>query len=270
MGSEAGGYVSQNPILVYQMGRVGSKAVEAALRSTFQGLSLNVPVEHGHYLSNFDVLERRARTDLRDPTLFMADLAAVSGRMRSLLASAGNQKVNIISLVRDPIARNVSTFFFALEQFIPEWEQGNQGQPWTAAELHRIYLSKDSFILTALNWFEEQLEPVFGIDVYATPFATARGYQIYSGPSANLLVIRQEDLDRCVGPAIQEFLGIQHFAVDKVNVGEQLKAGSLYRLFKTRPLPPDYVHSIYNFRLPQHFYTGTELDAFAHTWTGLR
>jgi hypothetical protein len=123
--------------------------------------------------------------------------------IQELLANRHGRKVDIISLVRDPIARNVSTFFYALDEFVPDWEQRGQSQSLDAEQLHGIFVAKTSFVLSALNWFEEQLQPVFGIDVYATPFPTSRGYEI-SSDLANLLV-HVEDVDRCV----VRFLGIR-------------------------------------------------------------
>lgn len=259
--------VNRDPVLIFQMGRVGSKSVLAAVEKSYRHLGLSVPLIHFHYLNNFELIEGRARQDLPDASLFVQDLY-LADEVRNLLASLDGRKVKIISLVRDPLARNVSTFFFALDEFIPDWEQRLQAGALGVEELQQVFLSRRAFVLTAMNWFEEQLEPTFGIDVYASPFPMERGYQMYSSANADLLLLRMEDMNRCAGPAIAEFLGLSEVGIGKVHPGETLKAGELYRLFKTRPLPREYVEWTYSFRLARHFYSDAEREAFKQKWTG--
>ena len=64
-----------------------------------------------------------------------------------------------------------------------------------------------------------------------------------------------------------DFLGLPDFHVSRVNVGEELRAREPYRLFKTRPLPAEYVQWMYGFKLARHFYTEKELGTFARSWT---
>ena len=251
-------------ILVYQMGRVGSRSIVASLDHYYP----SDHVVHGHYLSSFEKLEKRVKADLADTTNFMSDLKMVDERVRKAMREMPqNQRLKIISLVRDPVARNVSTFFFALSEFVPGWEAMISNDMLTPDDLHAIFVSKRTYVLSAFNWFDEQIKPVFGIDVYSTPFPKEKGYKIHSASNVDLLLLRLENLDQCAKIAFREFLDIEDFELTKVNVGEERTAGDLYRLFKTKPLPQEYVQWTYQTKLARHFYTEAELDAFTKRWT---
>jgi hypothetical protein len=110
------------------------------------------------------------------------------------------------------------------------------------------------------------LEPVFGIDVYAIPFATEAGYQIYTTPHAHLLLLRLENMNDCAPQAMREFLNLDQFELLTTNTGEERETADLYRLFKTKPLPREYVDYTYSSRLARHFYTEVELAMFTQRW----
>jgi len=260
--------VNLNPIFVFQMGRVGSKSVQSSLLNAYQALSMDIPVFHAHYMNNYEVIETRARHDMPDPAPFIKFLQSEKEMRKTLVESPDAPRLKIICLVRDIIARNVSTFFYALPQFIPDWGKRLNSNSLTVDYLHEVYLSRNAYQTTALNWFDEQLKPVFDIDVYETPFPKESGYNIYSSPKADLLVMRLESLDDCVGQAIQEFLDLRNFKLLKVNTGDERETSELQRLFKKKPLPLEYVKRMYSTKIARHFYTDAELDAFTRYWTG--
>lgn len=259
--------VSTNPIFVYQMGRVGSASVKLSLEQAYRSLSIKIPILHGHFLNNFIELENRVKEDLEDTSHFMSDLIAVNETFHKLMGEMNDpQKLKIISLVRDPVARNVSTFFFALNEFLPGWEQRIAENKLTVDEIHQIFLAKRIYVLTAFYWFEEQMQPVFDIDVYATPFPKEKGYKIYSSSKADLLLLRLESLNQFAEKAFVEYLSLPNFEIQNVNTGEGRRTGDLYRLFKTKPLPREYIEWTYNFKLARHFYTEEELKSFTRKW----
>jgi hypothetical protein len=260
--------VSCNPIFVYQMGRVGSVSIQSSLIKAYKSLSLDVQVLHGHYLDNFELVQSRAEQDLANASQLIAGLENHRKLRERLLQDPSFRRLKIITLVRDIVARNVSTFFYALPEFIPDWEEKLQHNSLTVDYLHGVYLSKNAYKLTAMNWFDEQLKPVFDIDVYAMPFPKDLGYKIYSSPKADLLVMRLENLNKCAEQAVSEFLGLQNFVLSRENTGDDRKTGQLQRMFKTNPLPPEYIKKMYKCKLSRHFYTEAELDAFARNWTG--
>lgn len=258
--------VRREPVFVFQMGRVGSCSVRDSIKEAYDALSIPISIYHTHWQNDFDKLEAIARKDHADPTLLLKDLQDAKEIRRKLVDEA-TAPCNLISLVRDPVARNLSTYFYALPEFIPDWQQRMQDDALLAQYLQADFAVPRAFHTTPARWFDEQLKPIFNIDVYATPFPREQGYKIYSSEKARLLVLRLEDLTQCASQAIGEFLGLPHFNLRNDNAGEALSAGSLYRRFKNELASPAYVEQMYATKYARHFYTSEELAAFAAKWT---
>jgi hypothetical protein len=254
----------RKPVYILQMGRVGSVSVSTAVTTAYQTISLDVPVYHRHYISNFDLIVERILADLENPSPALQ----FDRQLRHALLNdiQAGQPIKIISLVRDPVARNVSTFFYALPQFIPDWKEKEAQQLLSAGELNAIFESKQHFIRTALNWFDEQIKDAVGLDVYAVPFDKTRGWQVYKQGLIELLVLRMEDLQRTGEDALRKFLNLPHLKMVKVNTGEEREAYELYRRFLTHPVSQEYLEMTYSAKLARHFYTDKEIGRFVHRW----
>ena len=254
----------RNPVYILQMGRVGSVSVFTAVRTAYQQIALDVPVYHNHYISSFDLIVERILADLEDPSFALQFDRQLRNTFLSDIQSG--QPVKIISLVRDPIARNVSTFFFAFPQFVPDWKEKEAQNLLPANTLNTIFESKRQFIQTAFNWFDEQIKDTLELDVYAAPFDTARGWQVYKKGQVELLLLRMEDLHRTGEDTLRKFLHLPHLKMVKVNTGEEREAYELYRRFLTHPISQEYLEMTYATKLARHFYTETEIEQFIQRW----
>jgi hypothetical protein len=262
------GRIDHNPVIVYQMGKVGSMSVVSSLRKAYLDLSLNVPVHHHHLLNNLDEIEQAILKDRLEPDETIREIQR--GReLRHYIEAHPEQKWNLISLVRDPVARNVATFFQNLPEIIPDWQKQMRSSTFDIGILHNIFLEMNTIHNAPDAWFDTQMKPVFGIDVYASAFPTESGYKIYwRQPHANLLVVRLEDLNRIASQALQEFLGLENFVIGHTNTTEGKEYAELYQAFKEKPLPHEYVSRMYNTRFARHFYSRIELEMFAKRWLG--
>lgn len=201
------------PIVVYQMGKVGSYAVYRSLFQWWPGAVL-----HAHRLSD------------------RYDDVAIRSIDRSCFG--GDCPVYLVSLVREPIARNVSAFFETYDWYfgtaITEAEKSLQ-------ELQKTFIAEYQHGIP-LMWFDERLFPVTGIDVYEEPFLE-RGHQQYSRQNVNLLVMRT-DLDNSrKAEVLHEFLPDRATGVptiERKNAGEDKAHRDLYRRFKAQFAPPSW------------------------------
>jgi hypothetical protein len=252
----------KSPILIYQMGKVGSLTLLASLRK----LQLPVPVMHCHVLNNLEAIEehfRGARENHAGP------VKAIANGRKVLEELAGNpkKKWDVITLVRDPIARNISHFFHIITEIIPDIEERRQNGTIRLEELVRVFLETEEASMVPRIWFDEQMKPVFGVDVFETPFPHDQGYQIIKKGRFRLLIIRLEDLNACVGLAIRHYLRVKEMAIINVNVAENKGYADLYREFlRTVRLPDEYVNAVYGTQYARHFYTPVELQAFRERW----
>ncbi len=249
----------RTPLLVFQMGKVGSRTVVESL----QRLRLPGPVYHVHHLSREGLETDRRRT--------LARGMAPGGHYwagRHLRRKLHRGQWRIITLVREPLGRNVSAFFHTLDLFCPE-AVGLRNETATDAVLEQI---KDAFLRRfpheiPLTWLDEELKACCGIDVYSEPFHTEKGYQRYESNNIQALLIRLEDLDRCGPQALSDFLDIDSVALVKANVGGEKAYARLYRQFVGRVrFPVDFVNRIYDSRYARHFYTESEIAAFRSKW----
>lgn len=257
-------YARKNPVYILQMGRVGSVSVFTAVTAAYQEIALDVPVYHKHYISSFDLIVERILADLSDPSFALQFDRQLRNTFLNDVQSG--QPVKIISLVRDPVARNVSTFFYAFPQFVPDWKEREAQNLLSASTLNAIFESKRQFIQTALNWFDEQIKDTIGLDVYAIPFDTTRGWQVYRKANVELLLLRMEDLHRTGEEALRSFLHLPHLKMVKVNTGEEREAYELYRRFLTHPISQEYLEMTYATKLARHFYSNQEIEQFIQRW----
>ena len=258
--------VNKDPIIVYQVGKVGSRTVLSSLQKAYQNLHLDVPIHHVHVLENLDELEQNIRKSFANPVDNLAYIRK-SKELRKKIDSNPKQNWKLISLVREPVARNVGSFFQNLSEYIPDWKERYNSGNLSLDELQECFLNNQSIHIAADWWFDKQLKPLFGIDVFESVFPTNVGYKIYrASPRASLLLIRLEDLNACVGHAMFEFLRLDDFKLYNSNISDEKDYAELYQAFKEKPLPDEYLERMYSTRSARHFYSPDEREQFAKRW----
>jgi hypothetical protein len=192
--------------------------------------------------------------------------------LRTLLLSDTHPHWKIISLVRDPVARNISAFFYNLKHHVPGFFETNfyKGKFYATQagvdKLTDIFLRRLNHSFP-LRWFDAQLRDLIDIDVFATPFPHGHGFAIYQSDKFDVLLMRTEDINRVAGKAISTFLEIDNFQVNTTNKGDQQAYADLYQSFLSLAhLPPDYLDEIYASQLVSHFYTQAEVEKFRTRW----
>jgi hypothetical protein len=256
------------PIVVYQMGKVGSSSIEASLRSLY----LDQPVYHCHVLVNLEALEGALRRVLPNPHEEPGGSIQELRRARAIrdrfLAEAHEGRWSFISMVRDPVARNLSAFFQSVTERIPDFYQrlseGRIDTPFIAEHFLKDEVTHNAPIV----WFDEQMRGLTGIDVFERPFPHETGYQTYENARARLLVMRLENFPGCVQPAMCQFLGIQRFGLIASNAAEDKDYADVYRRVKREiALPEAYLDRMYNSNYARHFYAQPEIARFRASWS---
>lgn len=254
-------YGIENPIIVYQMGKVGSTTMVRSL----EALRLNVPVYHLHFLNETDQVEAWAKQTLRDPK-YVLEMVGLSRRLRKTLTGADAPRFNLICMVRAPVPRNISMLFQNIDSYIPDCDARYRAHTLPFDEITNFFLT--TFQEETPNfWFEREVRDVFGLDVYATQFNKTRGYQIYENARARLLVLRLEDLNRVAPIALREFLNIPDFRLVAANIGESNPHGGLYKEYlASLRLPDEYIEQTHAKHYARQFYTPEELEASVERW----
>ncbi len=170
--------------------------------------------------------------------------------------------MKIISMVRNPIDRNVSAFFRAL------------GQSGLYSQKMRVREAVEEFTeyyedYEPRDWFSTELEPALGIDVYSQPFPIEKGYIHISKDNIDLLILRLE-LDNSIRESILcDFLPAGSFSWNHMlNSAKSSIYFPLYKKFREQAvLPEDLLEKFISIRYAGHFYTEKELNESVKLWT---
>lgn len=257
------------PILIYQMGKVGSTAVVHSLKRAH----INREVYHVHFLSSMGIqeAERYHRQVGKLQTPYHIRFSKILSR--KIAKSKSKVQWKIITLVRDPIAWEVSNFFQNMENYYPELINA-QGQLDCEASLSLLrkkiadYDGATSYIAT---WFDKELKSVFGVDVYAHTFDMDKGFVAIQEGNISVLVMRLEDLDRNFSLAIASFLALDTpIPMVRSNIASDKKYADEYSyVLENLRIPEDVCTNIYASRYANHFYSQHMKQAFIQRWSGV-
>jgi hypothetical protein len=246
------------PLLVYQMGKVGSTSVEGSLRAA----AIEMPVFHLHLLSPTEIAKDEALYYGRTPRFYSASHLPITEhlfnsyyiRRRIEKGELGTPtKWKIITLTRDPIARNISGFFEGLPFRLPQVYRRLRAKSIEPNELIECFFQTYDHDVP-LRWFDDELKSVFGIDVYSSDSPKDKGYQIVRGKVADALVIRLESLRQCANTAVAEFLDLRHFELTRANEGSKKEYAAYYsRVLESMVVPASYIDMMYNSRYATFF-----------------
>lgn len=247
-----------DPVLVYQMGKVGSRAVFEALAA----LPVRPPaLYHFHELCGLDALEQ-ALVRLGDAPARALEHVREAQAVRASFLAGDPFHWKVITLVRDPVARNVSSFFYDITRYVPDFYERTP----SSAELLEAFLTRPDHD-TPLAWFEQQAEPLLSLDIYAAPFPREQGYALLRSERVDWLTLRAEELATRIAPAVHTLLGIPDFACAKTNAGEDKPYAVAYQRFLSgAQLPAEYLDRVYGSRLARHFYDASERECMRRRW----
>jgi hypothetical protein len=257
----------KSPVLVYQMAKVGSSTVVRSL----QQADPERAVLHVHFLSpemlrEAGALHRKSNGHFGLPYDWHLG-RALSERIEAL---SGALRVQVVTLVRDPIAREVSGLFQNPE-FAPTTLRDRNGHYDVERTIESLEnkLSAVDACDYVHNWFDRELRATFGIDVFAAPFPKERGWAVLCNERARVLVLRMEELDRILGPALAEFLGLdEEPTAASGNVRSERPEGGDYRdVLAALRLPRRVCERIYDHRFSRHFYSDAMLADFIQRWS---
>ncbi len=245
--------LKRTPIVVYQMGKVGSRSVELSLRQ------YGFLVYHSH--SMIPAILNKSISEL-DPQ-FTRGLRHFLW-IHDHIATKNRRMVKYITLVRDPMAYNVASFF---ENLHPYTNVAHAHEKFALDELLELFLSKFNYTDRALEWFDKNMKVVPGIDVYKYVFPKEIGYTIIREGNNELLIIKLETDDHTKEKALAEYLEMDEFKLSNTNIGDKKNYAEKYNAFKnTVRIPPKDIERSCNSRFVQHFYTSDEIAAMRDQW----
>ncbi len=242
------------PVIVYQMGKVGSTSLEK---------SLNVykikPVFHVHRMNLENI--SKVHQEYLDKNLTPLD-ESLSARLYKDIVKK-HRKAKFISLVREPISRNISAFFQNLDRFIgTSCEEAD----FVTEELVHIFIREYKHSVP-LTWFDIEMKQVLDIDVYEYPFPKEKGYLSIKKGNFELLILKLEIDDSVMEKVIRKFLDIEDFNLIRSNSAkDKIYFRTYHDFLQTIKLPKAYIEILCNSKYTRHFYSEKEIKSIESKW----
>jgi len=266
--------------IVYAPGKTGTHTLERALRRADPASR----VERTHVLARGELRRLAAALAAAPGSRFAASQRAQlehAHALRRALAERawlrrrfdGVTRPELVVGIREPVSRMLASLFQQLDAYFPNPADATPAAvaallargPDPAADVLTRLVDGNRVGLPAW-WLERELRASFGIDVFATPFPHAAGYQVIESPRARALVLRLEDLDRLAEP-IASFLGVAQLELAPVNRGLDRPWAAAYRACREGcRFAPALVDGLLGSRMAIHFYTADERARFRARW----
>ena len=246
------------------MGKVGSSTIKKSLNNA----NLSNFIEQVHFLS-WPAIQSIEKNYIKQNKPVPSHIRLGKLLRQQIDQSLGRIRFKIISLVRDPVARDISDVFQNIERDMPHIVNLDQKQASDEIQRHILEMlyQFDETTDYACTWFDNELKDVFHFDIFLPPFDKHQGYQIFSTQYADILVIRLENLTTCHKKAFHEFLGLKNFTLSYENQGKNKWYSDVYDLILEKIDIPDFIlNNIYNSRYAKHFYTEHERLEFNKKW----
>ena len=256
--------LDKNPILIYQMGKVGSSSVHHSIkkqipeRSIYHFHSIHKDAIDGHNANNKKFIKAGEFGKVFTGIPFVEEM--------NKRITKGSDFFDIITLVREPISRNLSFYFQNAHRLTPDFKEKCIDGTLDIKQMVENFHKKKHIHTRGLIWLDREIEGVLGINVYDSSFPKEKGYKIYEGKNARLLLMRMEDLST-MASVIGSFLGKDDFYLENNNEATQKYYSEAYKQFKKQiRFSEEYIENLYSHRFCTHFYTPEELQLSKERW----
>lgn len=246
-------YADEKNIFIYQMGKVGSTTLENSIKNAIH--------IHAFYNKNYTCpvrLKGLAKFGLKH-VIYRAEQEILAFLLREIFKR--RKRTKIITLVRNPMARNISMFFHDIDAylFLAHTNCLNTRKMALATRNQNLDLLSDVFNQDfehqyPLEWFDKEFKPMTGIDIYATDFDQAQGYSIINKNNIEVMCLRTDKIKDCVGE-LGDFVGCDiELSLD--NQADSKWYADIYREFKDNyKLPIKMQNKIKNSQFYTHFFS---------------
>jgi len=236
--------------VVYTMGKVASSSTSGAIQAA------GMTCHDIHTLTHKNLLNQVQYWLEKDK--FPPQHVCVSMAYREQVLLKRN-KCFYISLVRDPVARNMSAFFENLHLL------GEEGKNETDPEKLFDYFSRNYQHTAPLTWFDREFKAELGIDVYARPFNHKDRYSRLDGASG--VLFRADCPDEVKSRVLSKALG-RTITVGRLNDGNNKYYSEAYnKMKKMVTFPSQFLDEMYDSAFVRHFWTPDEIDKMKSNWT---
>ncbi len=251
------------PFIVYQMGKVASSSV---LRM-FEDAGYNRErLLHVHTLNPQAMMMKIINNEDWQKIRHVNDQIEAFRAIRKLYGVGGERlfdgRVKIISLVRDPLARAMSAFFFRHADFFPGMIERYEAGYLTVEEIAEVFYKRHQR-KKALVWFDNEFKPSIGIDVFEFPFQKEKGYIHIKTSKFDLTLLQSEILWKADTALLEKIFEIPGLEMPTINTSSTKPYEKIYKEFKRKiAIKEEILDLHYNQKFTRHFYSDEQIEEF--------
>ena len=255
------------PLLIYQMGKVASATLHHSLRAAPE-----LAVFHVHRMSPANIERDRAAYARRGITLSPDNALGLALHERLCGADSDGPRsgppARIVTLVREPIGRNVSAFFQNLDRFVA---RPDAHATLSTDELREAFVERFPHD-EPLTWFDHEWGPVLGLDPWRYPQPRDRGWQHVTVGRWDLVWMRHDLPDADKLRLLQrawELPGLDaavEHPVVRNRAADKPYAAAYARFLAQVRLPEALVEAAYASRYATHFLPADERARLRRRW----
>ncbi|MFD0987443.1 putative capsular polysaccharide synthesis family protein [Methyloligella solikamskensis] len=253
---------SDTRVAVYTMGKVASTSVSSSI------LAHGIPCADVHRLEPTRIVERLTPIVLRkrQPRTLAGHVAALfskldgSVRLPKHLTEAfevlqqirARKRFKIISLIREPVSRNISAVFQNMSPRLA-------GDEDAILEALRKY-----HVSTPDRWFTRDFNPVTGIDVFAEEHDRSADHFRFSKGQFDVVIIKTSATDERKSEIISDFLGTP-IALHRANEAKNKWYRETYERLVAAPnqIRDAYIEECFQLKYFRAFFSDEERQAVA-------
>jgi RNAse (barnase) inhibitor barstar len=232
-------------IHLFQMGKVGSKSIERAIRAT--GYSDILP--HLHWQNEI-----------------MVTYSDCFFTYEEIIQRSEASDLNFVAGVREPISRLLSGLFEATKD--PKSSLTVERlQAMTLLNSQDLLAELGPQIELQLNWFDHKF--YCDLDIYSVPFNSEKGFlqvQNMNGYQARKAFVYRLDKLDTLWDSLSAFLNMPFDQTHANRAEEKSGAEEYENVIKTLKFPIEYLQKVYSSKFCQHFFSQDEIAAFIERW----
>lgn len=245
------------PIIILTQGKVGSSSV-------YYSLKKNLPncVYHIHRLSNTGIqksIKSHKNSDRKSIPLHLFVAEILEKKLKNY-----NGKIYIITIVREPISRQISAFMQNIDQYKRSIEKKDLSLNIKKSEKILINKIRNISNNDLRNWIKLEINNYLNINIFEKPFNHYNQYNIYEHEKYSLLLMKMETMKNIFSKAVKELLKYDFdIQLEQNNVGENKYYASDYKKIKSKLIFDNkIIDEIYNSEFVKYFYTTKEIRFF--------
>lgn len=252
---------SIKPILIYQVGKVGSTSIFSAIKNSIRGVT---PVYQVHNIVH--------AAELKDKDLTLGSYHSqkhfnLGQALLEAVSTQPNLSFKVITGVREPISRWVSEIFQNIDSRYNSLKHADGSI--NTDEL--IKFIKDSIKTEPQNeWFVNEMGELFGLSCQDFSFPPNKGSYTLTKNNHSFFFYKQEALSSEMGDSLAEFLELDSLCIEELNTTEsKADLSATYRkTLDNLSFSRDDLDAIYNLPLYKAFYSEEEIEGFFKRWLG--